>query len=245
MTDKKTFRQKRRIFLEDYKKNKSCAICGWDEHPEILSSHHKNPKEKEFSISKLSSINQIKAELEKCSLLCPNCHFWYHYQSDIRRQESRARDGEQMTRAAFGYKLENKKLMPAENSYLVQEIFQDFLNQTISLTQLAKKYDFSGVGIKKILKNQTYLGKIKYGGKIYSGKHKPLIDTFLFYQVQDKLRKLLDYYKYKQTKKAMSSTGLGSEPHEEYLSNGEKLIGSIPSPVKAQEGSSILPVAIK
>ncbi len=102
----------------------------------------------------------------------------------------KARDGNVVTRAPFGYKLENKKLVQAEDSYLVQEIFQDFLNQKISLTQLAKKYDFSVNGLKKILRNQTYLGKIKFDGQTHQGTHKPLISSTLFNHVQNKLEDL-------------------------------------------------------
>ncbi len=104
--------------------------------------------------------------------------------------DKQARDGNIVTRAAFGYKLENKQLLPAENFYLVQEIFQDFLNQIISLTKLAKKYDFSVNGLKKILKNQTYLGKIKFDGQIYQGSHQSLISSTLFNHVQNKLEEL-------------------------------------------------------
>ena len=104
--------------------------------------------------------------------------------------EKKARDGSIVTRAPFGYKLEDKKLIPAENSYLVQEIFQDFLNKEISLTKLAKKYNFSVNGLKKILTNQTYLGKIKFSGQIHQGSHQPLISSTLFNHVQNKLEKL-------------------------------------------------------
>jgi len=104
--------------------------------------------------------------------------------------DKKARDGGIVTRAPFGYKLENKKLVPAEHSYQVQEIFQDFLNQNISLTKLAKKYGFSVNGLKKILTNQTYLGKIKFDGQIHQGTHQSLISSTLFNHVQNKLEKL-------------------------------------------------------
>jgi len=104
--------------------------------------------------------------------------------------EKKARDGNAVSRAPFGYKLENKQLILANDSYLVQEIFQDFLNQKISLTQLAKKYGFSVNGLKKILKNQTYLGKIKFDGQIHQGSHQPLISSTLFNHVQNKLEEL-------------------------------------------------------
>lgn len=104
--------------------------------------------------------------------------------------DKQARDGNVVTRAPFGYKLENKKLIPAEDSYLVQEIFQDFLNKDISLTKLANKYKFSVNGLKKIIKNQTYLGKIKFDGQIHQGHHQSLISSTLFNHVQNKLEKL-------------------------------------------------------
>ena len=104
--------------------------------------------------------------------------------------DKQARDGNHVTRAPWGYKLEEKKLVPAEHSYQVQEVFQDFLNQNISLTQLAKKYDFSVNGLKKILRNQTYLGKIKFDGQTHQGKHQSLISSTLFNHVQNKLEKL-------------------------------------------------------
>src|SRR3989344_4166523 len=80
-----------------------------------------------------------------------------------------------ITRAPLGYKIINKELFPAENSYKVQEIFQAFLNTKTSLTQLAKKYNLSVNGLKKVLTNQTYLGKIKFDGQIHQGNHQALI----------------------------------------------------------------------
>ncbi len=104
--------------------------------------------------------------------------------------EKQARDGNHITRAPWGYKLENKKLIPTETSYQVQEVFQDFLNQTTSLTKLAKKYGFSVNGLKKILTNQTYLGKIKFDKQTHQGFHQTLISSTLFNHVQNKLEKL-------------------------------------------------------
>ncbi len=104
--------------------------------------------------------------------------------------DKKARDGNPITRAPWGYKIENKKLVQTPNSFQVQELFQDFLNQDISLTKLAKKYDFSVNGLKKILKNQAYLGKVKFDGQTHQGIHQPLISSTLFNRVQDKLEKL-------------------------------------------------------
>ncbi len=105
--------------------------------------------------------------------------------------DKQARDGNPITRAPYGYKIESKKLIPhPSTSFLVPEIFEDFLNQKTSLTKLAKKFGFSVNGLKKILTNQSYLGKVKFDKQTHQGAHQPLISPTLFNHVQDKLEKL-------------------------------------------------------
>ncbi|KKM20287.1 hypothetical protein LCGC14_1646990 [marine sediment metagenome] len=57
-----------------------CISCGWNKYVEGLTFHHINPKKKEFSISnsKLRSWKRVKSELNKCILLCQNCHRGVH-----------------------------------------------------------------------------------------------------------------------------------------------------------------------
>ena len=102
----------------------------------------------------------------------------------------KAQKGELMSRVPFGYKLENKKLVPAENFREVEEIFEEFLNTNISLRQLSNKHSFSVNGLKKILSNFTYLGKIKFNNQIHEGNHDPIISSTLFNHVQNKLERL-------------------------------------------------------
>ena len=103
---------------------------------------------------------------------------------------AKAEKGELMSRAPFGYNIENKKLVPAQNFREVEEIFEEFLTTTISLTQLSKKHNFSVNGLKKILTNFTYIGKIKFNNEIHDGKHQPILSTTLFNHVQNKLARL-------------------------------------------------------
>lgn len=107
-----------------------------------------------------------------------------------REMKKKARDGMIMSRAPFGYEIKNKKLIPAQNSHLVREIYNIFLNNKISLNKLSKKYTFSINGLKKILTNFTYIGKIKFDEQIYDGNHESIISLTIFNQVQDKLNKL-------------------------------------------------------
>lgn len=102
----------------------------------------------------------------------------------------KASQGKAMSRAPFGYRLEKGHLIPAQNSEEITEIFEEFLNDKATLNKIAKKHNFSVNGLKKILKNFTYIGKIKFNNQIYSGTHKPLIDAILFNKVQDKLEKI-------------------------------------------------------
>jgi hypothetical protein len=45
-----------------------------------LEFHHTNPDEKDFGVSKIltRSIADLKAEVDKCVLLCSNCHAEEH-----------------------------------------------------------------------------------------------------------------------------------------------------------------------
>lgn len=73
--------KKRMEFLLEIRKEGSCFICGYKEHPEILEFHHKNPKEKEINICAVRDLTRIKKEILKCELVCPNCHRWFHHSS--------------------------------------------------------------------------------------------------------------------------------------------------------------------
>lgn len=54
-----------------------CKICGYNKYIGALEFHHFNPSKKEFSISnsrQTSFGDRIKKELDKCILVCSNCH---------------------------------------------------------------------------------------------------------------------------------------------------------------------------
>jgi 5-methylcytosine-specific restriction endonuclease McrA len=54
----------------------SCEICGYDRYYGALEFHHKDPTQKDpsWSTSKSRSFESLKVELDKCALLCANCH---------------------------------------------------------------------------------------------------------------------------------------------------------------------------
>lgn len=66
--------------MVDYKGG-CCEICGYDKYIGALDFHHINPNEKDFTIAKVRQYKfdeVIKEELDKCMLVCSNCHRKIH-----------------------------------------------------------------------------------------------------------------------------------------------------------------------
>lgn len=99
--------------------------------------------------------------------------------------------GKPMTRAPFGYSINDGKFIINEDATTVVKIFHTFLNENYSLNAISKQFGFSLNGIKKILQNRTYIGEVKFDGLLYKAKHKPIIDIDTFYAVELKLKKIL------------------------------------------------------
>jgi uncharacterized Fe-S cluster-containing protein len=69
-------RKKIRQMAIDYKGGR-CSRCGYDRCAEALEFHHAEASGKEFGISAKGytrSWEKTKQELDKCILLCANCH---------------------------------------------------------------------------------------------------------------------------------------------------------------------------
>lgn len=60
-------------------KGGQCEICGYTRCNRALQFHHKNPEKKDFHISgKSHSFDKLKEEVDKCILVCSNCHSEIH-----------------------------------------------------------------------------------------------------------------------------------------------------------------------
>ena len=69
-------RKKVRMMAVAYKGGR-CEKCGYDRCMEALEFHHTNPAKKDFSISSKGytrSWKRVQDELDKCAILCANCH---------------------------------------------------------------------------------------------------------------------------------------------------------------------------
>lgn len=71
-------RQKTKIKAVAYKGG-CCKVCGYTKSLRALHFHHLNSNEKSFTIAhNRYSWAAVKQELDKCVLLCSNCHAELH-----------------------------------------------------------------------------------------------------------------------------------------------------------------------
>ena len=70
-----------RKWFVKYRKTLHCSMCP-ENHPACLDFHHKN-KNKDFDVSLMAnqgySKKRILKEIEKCDILCSNCHRKIHW----------------------------------------------------------------------------------------------------------------------------------------------------------------------
>ncbi len=76
--------QKRRKVVRQkaltYKGN-GCELCGYDKCPEALEFHHTDDSKKDFGVSSRGYTrgwDKVREEIDKCVLLCGNCHREVH-----------------------------------------------------------------------------------------------------------------------------------------------------------------------
>lgn len=72
--------------IEMIKSNLCCAKCG-DSRGYVLDFHHKDPDKKSDGVAQMLRNNtpweKIEEEMEKCIVLCANCHREFHYLENI------------------------------------------------------------------------------------------------------------------------------------------------------------------
>ena len=88
-TDREKSRQRKienrkaaRRHVDHYLSRHPCKACGVDD-ARVLQFHHRDPKRKEMMISTMVSrglsLVSIDLEIEKCDVLCANCHAIHHH----------------------------------------------------------------------------------------------------------------------------------------------------------------------
>ena len=72
-----------RKWIEEYKQERQCKKCGVSDF-RVLDFHHGGLEAKGFNVSDFRhrvGFEKLKEEIEKCSLLCANCHRVVHYEA--------------------------------------------------------------------------------------------------------------------------------------------------------------------
>ena len=76
-------RRRLRLWVNERKEERGCRACG-EADPECLDLHHQEPAEKEMKISTMITWgygkDRLRSEIEKCDVLCANCHRIEHYE---------------------------------------------------------------------------------------------------------------------------------------------------------------------
>lgn len=77
--------KERANFILSLKENKCCQKCNYNKCSASLDFHHLDPKQKDFNISGFKrtrgfkDLDLIYNEIEKCIILCSNCHREFHH----------------------------------------------------------------------------------------------------------------------------------------------------------------------
>ncbi len=86
--DRKEWDRRRSQMLADYKMAKGCALCGYKGHPHALEFDHLPEFVKRANVSTMKSysLDVLWQEIEKCRIVCANCHA---IETENRRQAMR------------------------------------------------------------------------------------------------------------------------------------------------------------
>ena len=76
-------KRKRKLWAIEYLGG-VCTICKNTHHPAVFEFHHMNPETKDRDPSKMLSLSleKLQSELDKCILLCANCHRILHHEGN-------------------------------------------------------------------------------------------------------------------------------------------------------------------
>ena len=82
---KNRYQEKKQI-IQELKSQCKCAKCG-ETRGYVLDYHHIDPSTKENTVARLTSnsyeMDAIYEEIEKCIVLCANCHREFHYFNNL------------------------------------------------------------------------------------------------------------------------------------------------------------------
>ena len=83
----RNFQKNRRALINKIKTDKGCVNCGYNAHAAALDFNHITGVKK-FNVSQDPKVAKAKllAEIEKCDVLCANCHRVHTYDWHTKRK---------------------------------------------------------------------------------------------------------------------------------------------------------------
>lgn len=120
-------RDKIKILSVEYKGGK-CSICGYDKYIGALEFHHLDSDEKDFGISEKGYTRAweiVREELDKCILVCANCHRELHQDLRFQKIEWTLEDEENSSKIKEYFCTTcNKKLYEKSDTGLCNECYK-------------------------------------------------------------------------------------------------------------------------
>jgi hypothetical protein len=130
-------------WFKEIKRQLRCEKCGED-HPACLEFHHLNPSEKKINLSEAVAIkgwskNKILDEIDKCVVLCANCHRKLHWELQ-----------QQVVSEGINKKVVHLKARKVERPS--KEELEKMIWET-SVSEVARKFGVSNVAVAKWCKS--------------------------------------------------------------------------------------------
>ena len=149
----KNSRKRLKEKLVQYKGGK-CEICGYNKCIIALEFHHLDPTQKDFNIGNgnVVAFEKAKEEVDKCILVCSNCHREIHYQEYLMQQEEERKQNESIYVEVINNR-EKYGNIPIKNSYkylTYTDIFTDIENK-LPRKDILKKYCINNATFNKFL----------------------------------------------------------------------------------------------
>jgi len=82
---RKVISTRNREYLDDVLIKSGCIVCGVRD-VRVLEFHHRDPSKKDYNVSELAasySLDRIQKEIDKCDVLCANCHRIEHSNRNV------------------------------------------------------------------------------------------------------------------------------------------------------------------
>ena len=174
-------RRRNKIRLVEYKGGK-CERCGYDKCIDALEFHHLNPNEKDFGVScgETKSLERLKAETDKCIMVCANCHREIHAEEREKLLLERENKKKELEEEFYlsdktNKKRQSKKLIA--NRLNIDLIKKDILNK-LTKKDIAKKYRVGLTTLRRFLIRNNITYNETQGGKLDGLNIREFIKSF-------------------------------------------------------------------